>query len=149
MEHEDSSSANNNDNGVLADNHMKKLLQSAQLVYSPQALLRSARDVAQELNSIEGEAERWDRSSSPRCGRRCFTTPRLVAGLLSTASTCAPAVSSSRMSSFSCICLVLSCHLLMLDDVRVDSCIIIYIMRAVPCTLHFTSCQVECGCVGV
>nr|TKV99886.1 hypothetical protein SEVIR_8G074101v2 [Setaria viridis] len=64
-------------NDPAAEDHMKKLGQSAEALYSSR-VLPLAREVAQELISIKDEAERWDLvatvwaemlyCTAPRCG---------------------------------------------------------------------------------
>ncbi|RCV37124.1 hypothetical protein SETIT_8G038000v2 [Setaria italica] len=73
LEHEESANDDNND--AAAEDHMKKLCQSAEALYSSPVLPR-AREVAQELISIKDEAERWDLIAAVWAEMLYYTAPR-------------------------------------------------------------------------
>ncbi|RCV37135.1 hypothetical protein SETIT_8G039000v2 [Setaria italica] len=73
LDHEESANDDNND--AAAEDHMKKLCQSAEALYSSPVLPR-AREVAQELISIKDEAERWDLIAAVWAEMLYYTAPR-------------------------------------------------------------------------
>lgn len=75
LEHEES--ANNDNNKAAAEDHMKKLCQSAEALYSSERhVLPRAREVAQQLISIKDEAKRWDLIAAVWAEMLYYTAPR-------------------------------------------------------------------------
>ncbi|KAF6986976.1 hypothetical protein CFC21_004656 [Triticum aestivum] len=73
IEHEES--ANDDNNNAAAEDHMKKLRQSAEAIYCSPVLPR-AREVAQELISIKDEAKRWELIAAVWAEKLYYTAPR-------------------------------------------------------------------------